>query len=407
MMDFELDYEMNKYIDQQADKYISLENLLSQHHLTYDEALQKTAEFIEKYHHLMEQYAIGQQNLVRLCYDLTAQIRQSPKNHDLQYLYFCTVTDTGLLNTINGVQSGEQSIRNYIRQQERVQELTEFMRTQTEYREKLHHLKNSLKRTVLIQDMDCMQEFQLLNELTGQHTFLYGATSNQIYRDNLQLLLMHLNSNEKLKTVKPYLLFAVLSRKHGMMQGREHFMPNLQTACQYQKYQIATDNGKNFNFYQSYLELYDHLRRFYMQDSSIDIAFCDFCFANLSLLSEWYYLNCQPDLEIPKNLQQKVKALMPLSFPMLYCYDDYSDYGIGEFAAEHSEIYKIWEKTADSSLVNQFLKLLEDGSDIQGCVSELPDSNQYSAFAKLFLYQLAEITLYDKMLDAAEIWMEL
>lgn len=401
-MNYDLDYEIYQYINQQAQNYIPLKELLEQNELTYDIAKQKVSEFIKNYTALLHNCHIRNQNITALCHDLIEKIAQFPENQELWNLYFCTITDTGLLNTINGVQAGEQSIRNYIRQQERVQELTEFKRTQTEYREKLHRLKNSLKRTVLIQDMDCMQEFQILNELTGQHTFLYGATSNQIYQDNLQLLLMHLNSNEELKAVKPYLLFAVLSRKHGMMQSREHFMPNLQTACQYQKYQIVTDNGKNFNLYQSYLELYDHLRRFYAQDNSIDIALCDFCFANLSPLSEWYYQYCQPDFEIPMNLKQKVKKLKSISFPMLYCYDDYSDYDIGEFAAEHSEIYQIWERTADLSFVNQFLKLLENGSDMQTCITELPYSNQYFAFAEVFLYQHAEITLNEQMLDVSE-----
>ena len=100
-----------------------------------------------------------------------------------------------------------------------------------------------------------------------------------------------------------------------MMQKRKHFMPNLNAVLQYQDYQILKDNGKNFNRYQSELELYDHLRRAYAEDADMD--FCDFCFANLSPLSEWYYLYCEPNEDIPMTIGRKIQTQMPLSFPNL------------------------------------------------------------------------------------------
>lgn len=401
-MNYDIDYEIYKYISQQAESYVPLKELLKQNNLTYAEANQKVFEFKEKYYNLLHNWNIRYQKIVMLCCDLMERIEQLPENQDLQYLYFCTVTDTGLLNFISGLQTEEQKIRSYIRQHERIQELTDFMYTQKMCKEQLYDLQSSLKKGVPVKDTDCTQELEMLCDLTSQHTFLYGTASNQIYRDNLQLLLIHLNSGEKLKSVKPYLIFAVLSRKHGMMQKREHFIPNLQTACQYQKYQIHADNGKNFNNYQSYLELYNHLRRFYAQDSSIDTALCDFCFAGLSPLSEWYYQYCQPDIEIPMTLKQKVRNLKSISFPVLYGYYEYSDYDMGEFETEYSEIYEIWNQTADSSLVSQFLNLLKEGEDIQALVSELPYSSQYPEFAELFLYQLAEITLNEQMINISE-----
>ena len=111
------------------------------------------------------------------------------------------------------------------------------------------------------------------------------------------------------------MIFAVLARKTGMMQKRKHFMPNLNAVLQYQDYQILKDNGKNFNRYQSELELYDHLRRAYAEDADMD--FCDFCFANLSPLSEWYYLYCEPNEDIPMTIGRKIQTQMPLSFPNL------------------------------------------------------------------------------------------
>ena len=404
----DMDYEIYQYINQQAENYIPLKKLLAQQNLTYHTGKQKAFAFKENYVQLLRKYRISNQNIVILCNDLINQIHQFPKNQELQYLYFCTITDTGLLNQINAEgQTEEQIIQNYIRQQERIQELTDFMQEQVKCRKKLCLLRENLKKGIPVQNLNCTQEFQLLYELTIQHTFLYGVDKKPIYHDNLQSLLLHLNNDEMLKSVKPYLIFAMLSRKHGMMQNRENFIPNLQTAFQYQKYQIYTDNGKNFNLYQSYLELYDHLRRFYADDSTIDIPFCDFCFANFSPLSDWYYDNCQPDIDIPMNLKQKVKKATSLCFPMLFYYDNYSDYDISEFEAIHPEIFQIWRKTANAELVNQFLELLSRNADISKFIEKLPHSKKYPVFAELFLYQLAEIALYERMMEVSEIIMKI
>ena len=371
-----------------------------QQNLTYDTALQKMAEFKENYHFLLGKYHIRNQNLVNICYDLAKKINQFSENQELQYLYFCVLTDTGLLNPINADgQTEEQTIRNYIRQKEKIQELTDFMEIQAECKEKLNRLKANLKKSESIENNDFIHEFQLLYELTIQHTFLYGANKNQIYLENLQSLLTYLNSNENLESIKPYLIFAVLSRKHGMMQNREHFMPNLKTAFQYQEYQIYTDNGKNFNLYQSYLELYDHLRRFYMQDKNTDISLCDFCFANFSPLNEWYYAYCQPDIEIPMNLKLKIQKLKALSFPMLYCYEDYSEYDISEFETEHSEIWQIWETSIDSE---NSLKAVCQGTKLSEILKNFPYYEKYPKYAELFFYASAENMLNEKMLSLAE-----
>ena len=403
-MNNDIDYEIYQYINQQAENYIPLKELLSQKKLTYDTALQKAAELKEKYHFIRKKYHIQNQNLVSFCYDLMKQIHQFPENQELQYLYFCILTDTGLLNPINtGERTEEQMIRNFIRQKEKIQELTNFMKMQTECKEKLKRLKANLEKSEIAENNNFTQEFELLYQLTIQHTFLYGANKNQIYQENLQSLLINLNSNENLKTIKPYLIFAVLSRKHGMMQKRKHFMPNLKTAFQYQEYQIYTDNGKNFNLYQSYLELYDHLRRFYMQDKHTDILFCDFCFANLSPLNEWYYENCQPDVEIPMNLKLKIQQLKALSFPMLYCYEDYSEYDISEFEAEHSEICQIWETLITSDLTEKFMQAINHHANQSEVLHQLPYYEKYPRYAELFFYESAEHLLNEKMLGLSEL----
>lgn len=319
---YDIDYEIYKYINEQADQYVEFDELLKQNHLTFYEAKQRAQQFKEKYYSMLSKYSISNRNLVATCYDLMECVSQQPDNADLQYLYFCIMTDFGLLNEINAHdRTEEQEIRNYLRQNELVQELSAFLKLQSDNSRKLNELREYLKKPIKIKSIECAEESEFLYHLTIQHTFLHDSIKNEVYKDNLKSLLIYINSDEKLKPIKPYIIFAVLARKTGMMQRRQHFMPNLKAVFQYQDYNIYKDNGKNFNQYQSEMELYDHLQRSYIDD--VDIELCDFCFANLSPLSEWYYMNCEPNEDIPMSLKRKILTVMPKSFPDILSYADY------------------------------------------------------------------------------------
>jgi hypothetical protein len=211
-------------------------------------------------------------------------------------------------------------------------------------------LREYLKKPITPKNIDCTEELESLYYLTGQHTFLYEGRKNSVYKDNLNELLIYINSDEKLCFLKPYIIFAVLSRKHGMMQNRENYFPNIKAVFDYQKYNVFSDNGKNFKTYQSYLELYDHLRRNYIDDDNIDMGLCDFCFANLSSLSEWYYLHCEPNEDIPMTLCRKIITVMPESFPMILSYEEYNTFNDDELQLYADAENKLTQQMLDTSL---------------------------------------------------------
>lgn len=110
-----MDYEFYKYIDKLADQYIELNELLKQYNLTFDEAQQGIKQFKEKFYSLLSKYSISRQNLSEICYDLMERISQQPDNADLQHLYFCIMTDFGLLSDVNAQDcTDEQKIKNYL-----------------------------------------------------------------------------------------------------------------------------------------------------------------------------------------------------------------------------------------------------------------------------------------------------
>ena len=143
---YDIDYEIYKYINELADQYVEFDELLKQNHLTFDEVKQKINQFKEQFYSLLSKYSIGSHNLIETCYDLIKRMEQQPDNPDLQYLYLCIMTDFGLLNKINTHdRTEEQEIRNYLRQRESIQELTEFLESQTESVKKYEKLLEYLK----------------------------------------------------------------------------------------------------------------------------------------------------------------------------------------------------------------------------------------------------------------------
>lgn len=300
-MMYDVDYEIYKFIDEEADKYVEVDELLKQNHLTLGEAQLSAKNFKEQFYTLLEKYSIGCQNPAVTCYELMECIYQQPDNDELKQLYFSIITDFGFLSKANDHDfADEQNIRNYLHQRKLIMELSFFLKTQINGNNKLNEIREYLKSPKQIKNIACeeSEEFEQLYSMTIQHTFLHECAGNEVYKDNLNALLANINGDEILKPLKPYILFAVLARKTGMMRKREHFFPNLKAIFQYQNYNVLKDNGKNFNKYQSELELYDHLQRFYMEDKDVNMEICNYCFANLSSLSEWYYNNCEPNEDI-------------------------------------------------------------------------------------------------------------
>jgi len=352
---YDMDYEIYKYINELADEYVEFDELLKQNHLTFTEAQQQAKQFKETFYALLEKYSISSQSLVVICYELMEHIRQQPDNPDFQYLYLCVMTNFGLLISTDSDRTEEQLIRNYFNQQEVLQRLTIFCKSQNENFRKYRELLKHLKKPIILKHNEYTEESDLLYHLTIQHTFLYESAGSEVYKDNLNALLTYVNSDETLRLVKPYIIFAVLARKTGMMQNRPHFMPNLKAILQYQDYNIYKDNGKNFNRYQSELELYDHLQRSYIDDDDVDMELCDFCFANLSPLSEWYYMNCEPNEDIPMCLSRKIQTVMPKSFPDILSYADYEKMTEDELLMYGDVAFELKEKMLQTA--DDFLKI--------------------------------------------------
>lgn len=413
-MEYDENYEIYKFVGKAADEYEPLEELLRRHKLSFDEVLYQVDAFRSRFAQLVQQYNILDRNFMTLCISLTETLEELPANEDLQFMYCAMATDCGLLFDLTPEErDDEQDIRCWLEQKRRMEELLEFIRQQPGFRERLQQLKKSLKRSGKSQSHQDIQEEQaLLFRLSLEHGFLYSGRKSNIYLENIGELVRLVNSNDNLKAVKPYVYMAVLSRKHKMMLNRSGYQPNFQNVFEYEEYNIEVDNGKNFDTYQSYLELYDHLRGNYLDEPEVDIAFSDYCFANLCNLSDWYYDNCQPNEEIPMHLRRKVESLMHLGFPQIVSYHEYENFDVIAFTEKNPVLSIAYDNALDVTLFRDAMRAFYDGKPISEFARQLYDAANAEritqehanalTYAELFLLGEMEEQLREWVLDAAE-----
>jgi len=399
---------ISSYIDEESDAYISLNQLLKMKKVSFEEAKTEIVNFKNKFIELAAKYDISLLSIAHTCIDLITKIKEEPNNSELQYIYLCIISDSGVLNTINSeANTDEQIIRNYFHQSDLIDKLSEYLQSHINYSKKLKEIRNHLNKTIHIENGKFEHEATTICQLIRDNGYMDVSLNYDILKDNIENLIMNIKSDSLLNSVKPYIIFAVLSRKNGMMQNRERFLPNIKSVFQYQQYNIFCDNGKNFSNYQTNIEFYCDLCELYCSDNTSDMDLCDFCFAYLSPLSEWYYTQCQPESDIPMLISRKIHQAKPANFPMLFCYEKYSDYDYTKFKTDHFDIYQTWEQDSDTEISEIILSNLYSKSDITNICKSLTHYQEYQPYSELFVFEIAETLLEQMMLDASLNFIEI
>lgn len=296
------EYEViNRFLDDEADSYISTDDILKSNNLTFDVALKSASKFRENFFNLLKNHEIESDIAEIVLIDLCKQM-EACKDNDMLKLYCMAITDNGLL--FENLSDNEQKILLWLEQKKDAEFLMDYLQKVTKYKTFIDKLAKSINADTA-QEIDLEEQANLYN-MALQHGFIYKNGRNNIFLNNVGELIRQVNSNNYLKAAKPYIYSAVLCRKHKMMLEREDFSPNIKDVFKVISYKIDSNNGKNFDTYQSYLELYEQLKRHYSDEC--DIGFSDYCFANLSNLSQWYYQNCEPNEDIPKNFRAEVTS---------------------------------------------------------------------------------------------------
>ncbi|MFQ7292858.1 MAG: hypothetical protein ACLRQ0_11565 [Monoglobales bacterium] len=293
--------EINRLIDEAADEYQPLEEILEQHGLTFNEALNAAEGFQNRFFDTLDTCGIKHREIEQVCVDVVSFLKKE-RNDDVVFLYISLLSERGLL--FGGITDDEQKIRVWLAQRECVDYINERIRAERILRKRFDALlKHKPDNSATEYNRD---EQRLLYKITLEYCAVPGD-NRSIYYENLGELIRKVNSDAMYSKVKPYIYSTVITRKRKYIMKREHYSPNIQSVFKNIEYEISENNGKNFNAYQKHIELYCHIRDCYTNESGI--ALSDYCFAEFSNLSEWFYENCEAVGEIPMTLRQVIAWL--------------------------------------------------------------------------------------------------
>ena len=130
----------------------------------------------------------------------------------------------------------------------------------------------------------------LRDNLTGISTFIHGAG---------------------LENVSPLIWFFVIIHNQKKLCSTLGFIVNPQNILRYQEYNITQDNGKNFNQYEQYCNLYLDLKESFPRT---DLQLCDMGFLKCSNLSQW----CCDFVDYPCGIPSTAAGIIERFSPELF-----------------------------------------------------------------------------------------
>lgn len=390
--------EIQQFLDEEADSYVTFEEVLEGHGFTFEEALNGADNYRSKFFSFLGKNEITSNNINVICVELAEKLQQN-HNEETLFLYTAMLTENGLL--FGNITDSEQKILLWFDQSEKAEFLAEIIMNEPVFRERIRETVNSIKSINTAAEID-REEQALLYKMALEHGFLYKARGN-VFLENIGELVRQVNSNKHLKAVKPYVYSAVLCKKNKLITGRKNYSSNIGIIFEPTEYKIDKDNGKNYDTYQSCVELYEQLRRHYYDEC--DVEFSDYCFANLSNLSEWYYDNCEPDEDIPMTLKQTVEMLAE-TIELSSEIDDISEFINDNPVLEISYLNVLYE----SETWSDFVDAMRNDEDIHEYAEKLyklaeaekicSDKEKALQYAELCLLQYMEELNRQLLIDA-------
>ena len=402
------DYDFYRFLKNAAESCNPIPKILEEHNLTFDKALSNSEDYRQEFQLLMKKHNLTSQKPEIVMLDI---LNLLDKNADEDLIKLCSMVliDDGLLFQNN--YDDEQTVIEGIKANEKLNSLMSYLKNYPEYKLRLENLIKFIK-IGSVGEIN-LEEQANLWQMSLQHDFIYKNSKNNTYLMNIGELVRLVNSNEMLRTIKPYVYSAVLCRKHKMMLERNDYTPNIKGVFKFKEYKIHADNGKNFATYQSYIELYEQLRRYYADDEETDTEFSDYCFASLSNLCDWYHMNFEPDENIPKSFRSKIVSYFGR---IDFIGDTYisDDYYLEDFIEENPVITIAFENTYNDNfeLFKSFVnarynientdKIVDEFFKLSGAEKMNHDTQNSRRYAEVFLLDKMDFNIRNMLLESLE-----
>ena len=300
----EYDEEIEKFLDDEAENYIPLEEKLLERGIDFETAVTAADKFCRKFNDMLAVRGIAKNNISQVCADI-AELLKHDTGNEAEFLYTAMLSEVFLL--FGETENDEQKVELWLEQSEKMYYLHTLFFLEKCNCQKIKDISKSLKANT-VGEVD-LEEHKILYDTLMQYDIF---EESYVLEENIGELIRQVNVNDRLKQIKPYIYTAVLSRKTKKMTDQKGFIPNIQSIFKPMIYKIEKDNGKNFDRYQTYLEFYDHLKRVYEREYDKNLT--DYCFTHFSNLSEWFYDNCKPDDNIPMPFKYIINEIISFEY---------------------------------------------------------------------------------------------
>lgn len=292
--------EINRLIDEAADEYVPFEEILKQNNITFEEALSAAEGEKEHFFDTLKKYGIYSRDISSVCYNVSEWLK-TEQNDDILFLYIALLSEHMLL--FDDIKDDEQKVTLWLDHHKHFEYIKDRIQAERILKKRFDELikhKPDFSSTVY-----STEEQSLLNEISYEQGVI-STKINDIYIENLGELIRKTNSDTLYSRIKPYIYSTIILKKRKNMLEHKNYSPNISSVFNRCDYSISHDNRKNYKKYMAYIELYCHMKDVFTDES--DIALSDYCFANLSNISEWFYENYEPSDEIPMALKYIIRA---------------------------------------------------------------------------------------------------
>ena len=126
--------EIQRYLDSEADNYVSTEDILKSCGLTFESALKSADEYRERFFSLLKEKHISDNNICRICLEVS-ELMKTDKSYDAIFIYTALLSENGLL--FGNIFDDEQKVLLWLDCSEKSERLTEAIKRESVLKERM------------------------------------------------------------------------------------------------------------------------------------------------------------------------------------------------------------------------------------------------------------------------------
>lgn len=282
----------------------SLESKLKQTNLTMPQAKKDMLKFIAHTKNLCSTYSLPLDNKAKFCQDLFHYIDDIPLK-EMILLFTAVICDNGLLFDIHrDDRTIRQDISCYLSMKQQMTSFTDKLTIQSAHNLFFRKLKEKKPSDIPTRTSHNKADIYFIFQTFTAYFPLNSQDKPSILIENISFLCSILANDKILLKIAPVFIYQVVRKHKSRLLKAELFHFEWENLWTYKSYQIATDNGKNFNNYIALINFFLDLCDYFSNDPTIDIELSYYIFSELSNLCEWYYtyFEYSENIKLPEPL---------------------------------------------------------------------------------------------------------